>query len=163
MGSGAAQPVSYGPMGMAERTVLVTGASSGIGRECCRVLAEAGARIVLVGRRHAQLEAVRGELSGPGHRVEPFDLRQVDQIEPWFQAVVARAGPLHGLVHCAGVQLTRPLRALKPADVDDVMAVHLDAAIFLAKAFRIKSAHARPASLVLVSSIRGLIGDAAVT
>src|SRR3970282_1918355 len=62
------------------RLVVVTGASSGLGRACAGVLSEHGARILLVGRDPATLAATRRGLSGKGHEVLVLDLNHLDRI-----------------------------------------------------------------------------------
>ena len=91
-------------MSLAGHRVVVTGASRGIGAVVARYLAELGARIVLVARDAASLEAVRASLpGGPGaHRAVPLDV--ADEAE-WtaLAGSLASEGPLHGLVAAAGV------------------------------------------------------------
>ena len=66
------------PMDLTGRRVLVTGASSGIGRETALCLSQLGAKVILVGRNVQRLELAAESLEGDGHRVEPFDLQNVD-------------------------------------------------------------------------------------
>jgi len=61
------------PLDMSGRVVLVTGASSGIGRETAQLLSQLGARLVLVGRDSERLAEVLSRLDGEGHVAEPFD------------------------------------------------------------------------------------------
>ena len=62
------------PMALEGRTVLVTGASSGIGRETAALLSRLGARLVLAGRDEGRLAETLAMLEGGGHATAPFDL-----------------------------------------------------------------------------------------
>jgi NAD(P)-dependent dehydrogenase (short-subunit alcohol dehydrogenase family) len=146
------------PLDMSGRTVLVTGASAGIGRDVAILLAELGARVILVGRNLERLNAVAARLSGSGHVVEAFDLNQLDEIPGWMKQLALKHGELHGAVHCAGVQQTMPLRATTVRPAEDLLRVNVLAALMLAKGLRQKGVRAAEASLVLVASVMGLVG-----
>ncbi len=147
------------PMELKDRTILVTGASSGIGRETAILLSELGARLFLVGRNSEQLDKTLSSLEGSAHQIYAFDLSVVDEIPRWMKEVTSANGPLHGLVHSAGVQFTRPLRIMSSESIEELMSVNVTAAIFLAKAFRQKGVSASGGSLVYLSSVMGLVGQ----
>jgi NAD(P)-dependent dehydrogenase (short-subunit alcohol dehydrogenase family) len=148
-------------LNLSGRTILVTGASAGIGSDTATLLAELGASVILVGRDADRLLNVAGKLDGSGHHVEPFDLNQLDMIPAWMKSIATKAGELHGLVHCAGVSQTIPLRVLTAKSAEDVMRINVVAAMMLAKGFRQKGVRAEDSSLVFVSSVMGLTGAAA--
>ena len=146
------------PLDMSGRTVVVTGASAGIGRDTAILLSQLGARVVLVGRNVERLNATAAQLAGNAHIVEAFDLNQLDAIPGWMKQLVAKSGELSGVVHCAGVQQTMPLRAATVSAAEDLMRVNVLAALMLAKGLRQKGVRAADASLVLVASVMGLVG-----
>jgi NAD(P)-dependent dehydrogenase (short-subunit alcohol dehydrogenase family) len=88
-----------------------------------------------------------------------MDLEQIHIIPSWLKKVSGQYGPLDGLVHCAGMQLIRPLRFLKEDDVTKIVRVNLEASIALAKGFRHKAVRAEYAGIVFVSSVVGLVGQ----
>lgn len=147
------------PLDLTGKTILVTGASSGIGRAIAVYLSELGATLVVSGRDESRLTETTGQLSGTGHRQAAMDLGDVDAIPPWMRELSETAGPLHGVVHCAGVQNVRPLRMIKDADIAKLMSVNLNAAFGLAKAFRQKGVAAPGGGLVMISSVAGLTGQ----
>jgi NAD(P)-dependent dehydrogenase (short-subunit alcohol dehydrogenase family) len=143
---------------MSGRTVLVTGASSGIGRETAVMLSELGARVVLVARNENRLAETAARLSGGGHWVESFDLTNVEQIPGWLKTVVGEVGPLAGLVHSAGIQIVRGLRSLEAQHMEQSMQINVNAAVGLAKGFRQRQVRAEAGSIVFVSSVMGIVG-----
>lgn len=141
------------PMDLSGRSILVTGASSGIGRETAILLSQLNARVVLAARNRERLEQTLGTLQGDGHMVAPIDLSKVEEIPAWFDAVVARSGPLQGLVHCAGIATILPVRGITPAKLDELMRVNFASAFLLAKAFRRRGCSLPDSSLVFLSSV----------
>jgi NAD(P)-dependent dehydrogenase (short-subunit alcohol dehydrogenase family) len=147
-------------MDLTGQTVLVTGASSGIGRETARLISRLGARTVLVGRDEERLAETMRSLDGDGHKAAPFDLSLTDDIPSWLKTISASSGPLHGLVHSAGIHKLRPLRILSSQTLEDVMRINVGAAIGLAKGFSQKGVCAPGGSIVFLSSVAGLRGQA---
>jgi NAD(P)-dependent dehydrogenase (short-subunit alcohol dehydrogenase family) len=146
------------PMDLSGRTVLVTGASSGIGREIAILLSQLGGRVVLTGRSEERLKETAGMMEGSGHREEPFDLSDVDAIPGWMKKVAAGTGPLHGVVHSAGLQITKPLRMITRDSFEEKMRVNAGAAVGLTKGFRQKGVCAPGGSLVYLTSVMGVVG-----
>jgi NAD(P)-dependent dehydrogenase (short-subunit alcohol dehydrogenase family) len=147
------------PMDLTGRGVVVTGASSGIGRATAVALSQLGARVVLVGRRHDHLAGTLAMLEGNRHTVEPFDLSRTDELPDWMKGVVEKSGPLSGLAHCAGAQILMPLRMLRTKQVEDLMRINVVSAIMLAKSFRQKGVTRSGGAIVFVSSVMGEVGS----
>jgi len=145
------------------RLVLVTGASSGIGRETAILLAGMGGRLILAGRRRPALEAVSAELCGSGHRIESFDLNDADLIPDWLRQVATEEGPLDGLVHSAGIHAMTPLRVVTSADFESLFRVNAIAGAALAKGFRQRNVCTGFKSIVFVSSVLALVGQPATS
>jgi 3-hydroxy acid dehydrogenase/malonic semialdehyde reductase len=85
-------------------TALVTGAGAGIGEACAIALAQAGARLVLAGRRRERLEAVAAKLPTPAHVVE-LDVRSRGEVEATLSSLPAPFGEVDILINNAGVAL----------------------------------------------------------
>jgi NAD(P)-dependent dehydrogenase (short-subunit alcohol dehydrogenase family) len=148
------------PLDLGGRRVLVTGASSGIGRATAVLLSQLGARLVLVARNHERLGQAAAALEGTGHSSYSQDLNDLEALPSWFGRVVESAGPLAGLVHCAGVTSILPLRSVTAYHMDQTLRVNFHAAAILTKEFARKRMHQDRASAVLVASIAGLVGVA---
>ncbi|NPV81337.1 MAG: SDR family oxidoreductase [Firmicutes bacterium] len=149
------------PFSLSGKIVLVTGASSGIGRATSIVLSKLGARVILSGRRNPALEETRSMMENRElHFIEPYDLSEVDGIPSWIKGVSEKVGrPLDGLVHCAGISRILPIRAMSSKNVDSMMIPNLDAAMLLLKGGAAKGVAADGASFVFVSSVAGLSGS----
>ena len=93
---------------MADRTYLVTGGGSGIGKGVASALVKAGARVMIVGRNADKLAAAVSEIlagaadSGGEIRYEPTDVTNEEETARAVDAATAWSGRLHGAVHCAG-------------------------------------------------------------
>lgn len=148
----------YNPMELTGRTILVTGASSGIGRETAVLLSRLGARVVLVARNQERLFETLSLMAGEGHIVHPFDLSKFQEVPGMFSELVEKTGPLNGLVHSAGTTITLPYKMFSPRNIDDVMGVNFNAAVTLSQQFSKKKHHAPASSIIFISSISGLVG-----
>lgn len=151
---------TYNPLDLGGRVVLVTGASSGIGRATAAVLSRLGARVVLSGRRVDALDETRAALERPeAHAVEPFDLADLDDIPAWVRGVRERAGaPLHGVVHAAGLGGTSPIRALSRRAIDAILVPNFHAALMLLRGASAKGVPPEAgASFVIISSAAAMV------
>jgi NAD(P)-dependent dehydrogenase (short-subunit alcohol dehydrogenase family) len=147
------------PLDLSGCVILVTGASSGIGRETALLLSQLGARLVLVGRDSGRLTGVHSQLAGDSHIIESFDLSAAEQIPSWIKGIASRVGPLSGAVHCAGVNSHRPLKILDVGKFEEIQRINVTASMMLAKGVRQKSCCAASSSIVLLSSVFGLVGQ----
>ena len=150
------------PLDMTGKTILVTGASSGIGRATAILLSQLGARVILVARNPENLARTLSQLVGDSHVVEPFDLSQYEGIPPWMRGLAGTHGLLDGLVHSAGIQMTAPLKALDAAQVENLWCINVSASLWLAKGYRQRGVNAGGGSIVLLSAAAGLIGAPAI-
>ena len=142
------------PLDLTGKTIMVTGASNGIGRSTSIYLSRMGARIVAVGRNQTRLEETLAALEPNQHRSYAIDLADVEPLPAWIRTVAAEVGPLYGLVHSAGTVLNRPLRVLSYADYSAIQRINVDAAVMLSKGFRQKGVRDESGSaIVYVSSV----------
>jgi citronellol/citronellal dehydrogenase len=109
------------------RVVWVTGGGSGIGRCVAHELASLGATVVISGRTQAKLDAVAAEIVADGGRCDTvaFDIRDEDAVKANVAAVIAKYGPVSGLVNNAGGQFPAPLLAISKKGFDAVVANNL--------------------------------------
>ena len=114
------------------RRALVTGGNSGIGAAMARALGLAGAQVLLVARREAELEVTAQQLRGEGIKADTLstDLADVAALRDAAQ----RAGAIDILVNAAGVNLRQPFAEVTPQAWQTQLALHLGAPFFLTQA-----------------------------
>lgn len=151
------------PLDMTGKSVLITGASSGIGRATAIMLSKLGARLFLLARTLDKLEQTKSMLEGSGHVAVQFDLDKYEGVVDCLRAVTREHGPLDGLVHSAGVTMTVPLRVIQADDVDRLWRLNVTAGLWLSKGFRIKGVNNNGGSIVFLSSSAGLVGSPALS
>ncbi|MEU3300414.1 SDR family oxidoreductase [Streptomyces sp. NPDC006678] len=119
------------------RVAVVTGGSSGIGRTIAGALARAGASVVIVARKEAQLAATVGELTAEGCRAAwvSGDLSTRDGVRAAADEAAGVFGEPDILVNCAGVNLRPPMAELGEEVWDTTMAVNLEAPYLLGQRF----------------------------
>ncbi len=139
---------------------LVTGASKGIGLDICRVLADAGADVVAVGRDLEGLEEARSAVETAGRRclVVEADLSTVEGCDKAAREALAHAGTIDILINNAGIALIDPLLDATAARFDETMAVNLRAPFLLAQALAPKMIEKKAGKIVNVSSQAGVVG-----
>jgi NAD(P)-dependent dehydrogenase (short-subunit alcohol dehydrogenase family) len=142
---------------------LVTGASSGIGRETAVLLAQCGGRVIAAGRDAERLAGLVDGLPGSGHAASVNALVDADQTADWVKSLVAEYGPFDGVFHAAGIESVRPIRLTKQEHIDALMASSVFAAFGIARAMSQRGAIADGGSLVFMSSVAGSSGQAGMS
>jgi NAD(P)-dependent dehydrogenase (short-subunit alcohol dehydrogenase family) len=143
-----------------DKVVLVTGASSGIGRETALLLARLGARVALVARRRALLEGVAAEIRAGGGRalVAPADVGELRAARAAVARVRRAWGRIDILVNNAGVLVPAPVARIKAADLDAMLRVNLYGALFMTQAALPTLLRHPGGSIVNVASLAGRRG-----
>ena len=106
------------------KTIIVTGASSGIGRETTILLSKLGATLILIARNKEKLSDTINSLDGEGHTDIAFDLTSFSKYSHLFSRVFENCGSISGFVHCAGFSKIIPLRNMSLNDLDEVMQIN---------------------------------------
>src|SRR5262249_18148228 len=141
---------------MKEQAVIVTGASSGIGRAAAKLFLQNGARVALIGRRKQQLEeAARGYIESGVAFVMPADLSDEIATESAFRAALERLGRLDVLVNAAGMLKGADITATTMALWDESMNINLRSVFHLMK-LAVPILEQSRGNIVNVSSVTGL-------
>lgn len=156
--SPAVDPLSL--FGLEGRVAIVTGASSGLGERFARVLAAAGAEVVLAARRRERIETLAAELRGA--TAISTDLRQQDSIDELVGRTIEKHGRIDILVNNAGVTDNRSALE-EPADrFREVLETNLTAPFLMAR--QVASTmidRSGPGSIVNVASVNGILASRA--
>lgn len=136
------------PFSLSGKTILVTGASSGIGRGIAIACAGMGAQVILIARNSARLQDTLSALEGEGHSYIAADLTDASQ----RTALVAQLPTLHGVVHCAGVGSRVPCKMLTQEDIDHVLKPNTEAPMLLQAELLAEKKLQKGASVVIIAS-----------
>lgn len=152
--------MSYNPFSLVGKTVVITGASSGIGRQCAIDCSKMGAKVVLIARNEQRLEETISQMDGSDHIAYSQDLTDFPSLKSRVQQIIEENGPIDGLVNCAGISTTLPLKLMDEEKVEDFFRVNVFSAIELTRHF-CRRAHLRKegSSIVFISSIMGVVGE----
>ena len=150
-------------LALGNHAILITGASSGIGRATAIAASQQGAKVAIVARRMDQLEETLSLLDGEGHLAIVCDVNDPKSLSSTFQQASAELGLLSGVVHAAGVHAVTPLRVMRAEQVAKVFETNVTSALMVAKAFRSPKVRAPHSSIVLLSSAVALTGEAGVS
>ena len=153
----------YSFIDLSGKKILITGASSGMGRATAILCSKMGARVILIARSEDKLNSVMSELEGDGHSVYPCDLSRIEDIEPLIKRTIADAGPLDGFVHSAGIGSTRPLKMLKNDALNEVMTINFYSFIEIVRCITKKRCFNEGMSIVGISSIASRQGNQSKT
>ncbi|MGW3011272.1 3-oxoacyl-[acyl-carrier-protein] reductase [Streptomyces sp. NPDC001219] len=148
------------------RVALVTGGSRGIGRHVVTRLAEEGYDVAFCYQSNQEAaEAVAKEATAAGARVYAarVDVSGHADVRGFVRDSEKALGPLHTVVSCAGIVRDNPLVMLSEADWDAVLRVNLDGTYHLCKAAVFSMMKRRTGSVITMSSVAGVYGNATQT
>ena len=118
---------TYNPFTLTGKQILVTGASSGIGKATALACAKMGATVILNGRNTERLNEVMSLLPEGGHQAMAADLSDREAMT----SKVVEMPKLDGIVMCAGVANRIPCKAVTQEDIDFVMKTNIEASMLL--------------------------------
>jgi len=142
------------------RTALITGSSGGIGLALARALGQAGAHVVLNGRRTDKLDAAARQLRSESLLVSTslFDVTDAAGVRAAVDALEADLGPVDVLVNNAGIQIRNPLHDFADTDWHQLMKTNLDSAYFVGKAVAQKMIPRGRGKIINICSVQSELG-----
>lgn len=146
----------FNPFSLEGKTILVTGASSGIGRQCAIDCSKMGARVIALGRNKERLDGVLSEMKG-NHFCYSFDLANISEIKELATSIVYKHGKLDGFIHAAGIEVTNPVKLTKTEEYESLYKVNCLSAFEIVKQLCGIKTFNKSGSIVLISSISGII------
>ncbi len=147
----------YNPYSLEGKTILVTGASSGIGRATAIECAKLGATVIATGRNEERLQQTYAQLEGIGHQWIAADLSTQEGIE----SLATQMPNIDGLVNNAGISNTKLIGFIKPEDLEKLFGTNAFAPMMLTKMLLKKKKLNSGASIVFVSSAASINPDVA--
>ncbi len=146
------------PFSLDGKTIVITGASSGIGAQCAVDCSIGGAKVVLIGRNNERLQETLQRLNGNDHMICQFDLSNINKIGELIEGIVSSIGKVNGFIHAAGVELTKPLSLIKEEDFLYLMNINVLSGLEIAKYLSKNKFRGENTKFVFLASITSLIG-----
>lgn len=149
----------YNPFSIEGKNILITGAASGIGRQCSIDFSNAGANLILLDVNEEQLDITKSMCSPAvksySHMCNLVDMAVTEDV---VKVAVTESGPVDGMLYCAGVERTLPYNHLTDKDYQQIYSVNVIGATNLLKVLTKKNIRAENAKYVLIASITALVG-----
>jgi NAD(P)-dependent dehydrogenase (short-subunit alcohol dehydrogenase family) len=143
----------YNPFSLEGKTIMVTGASSGIGRAIAIECSKMGATVILNARNEERLQETLSQMEGNSHLVITTDLtKQSDLL-----SLIDKTPALNGLVNCTGQVKTLPVQFITSESLDEIMTVNFKAPVLLTIQLVKNKKMNKNGSIVFVSSISGVV------
>lgn len=146
----------FNPFTLDGKTIMVNGASSGIGRQCAIDCAKMGAKVIAIGRNTERLECVREEMTGQGVCYS-YDLENLEGINDFLSTVVKDNGKLDGFIHAAGIEVTSPVKLTGSNDYEKLYRINCLSAFEFIRYFSDFRVFNKFGAVVMISSISGII------
>ena len=144
--------MSYNPFTLENKTILITGASSGIGRATAIECSKLGAKVILTARNKERLEQTLTQLKGEGHKIIIADLAE----QEGRTKLLDECPVLDGLSLNAGIVTHTPIKFIKEDNLETMLEVNTISPMILLASFFKKKKLAKPSSVVFTSSASGL-------
>lgn len=140
------------------KKIIITGASSGIGKATAIQLSKVGAKIIMVSRNEDKMMDTLSQMEGDGHAYYPFDLKNIGELESLIKKIVSDFGGINGCVHCAGTAPMRPISKTKYDFTHDVMLINFYSFVEMVRCLSKKNNYIEGASFIAMSSIASRVG-----
>jgi NAD(P)-dependent dehydrogenase (short-subunit alcohol dehydrogenase family) len=151
------------PLELTGKHILIVGATSGIGKATAELCRELGAKLTLVGRNEDKLNQLHAEFGPQDNSIYKCDVADLKNFDSILDSAVKNGGPLNGYVYSAGVELTRPFKMLTEEHWLKTFRTNVFAGFEIARLISKREYVGSDASMVFVSSIVGIVGQAGKT
>ena len=142
------------------KNIIVTGASSGIGRQCAITFSQLGANVILIARNEDRINEIFRRLEKGKHAFIVQDITQYDKLEGIVGGTVEKIGKITGFVHSAGIETILPLKGMQPSYYEKMFAINVIAGFEIARVISMKKyLNKEGASFVFISSVMGILGQ----
>lgn len=145
----------FNPFSLEGKTILVTGASSGIGRATAIVCSKMGARMLITGRNENRLTDTFQNLDGVGHESIIADLSTAEGRSKLIESIEK----IDGVVHCAGISGHKVFQFLKEDEVSEMFEINFNTPLLLSRDLIKKKKVNKGGSIVFITSTSGIISS----
>lgn len=151
----------FNPFSLADKTILITGASSGIGRQCAIDCSKMGAVVAMIARSEERLKETLSEMEQPEkHCYYSLDLANSIGLTSVIKEIVATRGKISGVINCAGISSIIPLKMIKEELFDTLFRTNVFSAINLTKEVSLMGNYSKDGcSIIVFSSVMGCVGE----
>lgn len=147
-----------------DKNILITGASSGIGKECAFRCYDEGAKVHLIGRNESSLNDIYSQLNDNNNSISVLDLRNFQRYQSIIESIVTNHEKIDGFIHSAGYQTTLPISAMNYQMYIDIFEVNTISAFEIIRLLYKKNyGNLSGMSIVLIASVMSIIANPALT
>lgn len=144
--------MAYNPFSLEGKTILITGASSGIGRGIAVECSKIGAKLVISGRNEKRLQDTLSQLQGEGHLALQADLSTQEGVD----ALVEQCPSINGFVPCAGIPKMQSVKHINRKDLEEIVWINQEVPIILTSELLKKKKLQKKSSIVFIASLSGI-------
>lgn len=151
----------YNPFSLEGKVIVISGAASGIARQCAISCSKMGAKLILLDLNEDGLKETMGMLERTEeHYWAPLDLLEYDKVSETIKDAVAKVGRINGLLNCAGISTTNLFKLTKPEELDKFFHVNVFTGYFLSQeCTKVGNLSKEGGSIVFFSSVAGSYGE----
>lgn len=148
------------PFSLTDKIIVITGASSGIGRQCAITCSQMGAKVMLFGRDRERLDETLQAMANPAlHESFAVDLCEYEQTTAMVKDISGRIGRISGIIHCAGISTTLPINAVSTDKMETFFRTNVLGSLNLTKLVVSTSNFSKQGgSVIFISSVMGVVG-----
>lgn len=148
---------------LAGRRFMVTGASSGLGREAAVLISRCGGNVALVGRDEGRLAETLAAMAPGEHSTHSFEMSDAELVADSVQKAAKEGGIFDGIFHSAGTTMVLPAKLLKNRHLDEVFGANVRGAFGIARAAAKKGVLNDGGALIFMSSVASVTGRPALS
>lgn len=144
-------------MSFKNKTVIITGASSGIGKATAKAFLSSGAKVILIARREEKMQASFGAYDKERCAIYPFDLSEVAKIDSFVQTIIKNEGPIDILFNNAGISQVGLFEDTEMSVIDNIMKLDYFSVVQVTKSILGHMKANKNGHIVTNTSVAGLI------
>ncbi len=141
------------------QNIIITGASSGIGRQCAATCRSQGANVFLLSRNAERLNELKNQIGPSGCECYAIDLKRFEEYEGVIQDIVSRYGKVTGFIHSAGIDVTIPVNSLKSETIKEVFDINVFAFFEFSRILSKNKYSCEHASYIAISSVMSFLAQ----